>query len=385
MIRHDGTTAHDAASAGDREAAVVARLQSLATVLDDEPDAQYRARARARLVAMAAVRTPEPAPRPLVSRLLTLRAEDRAPSRWRGRLTAGLAGAAVGVTGLAALVAVAAGAQPGDPLYDLKRGTEQTQLALAGESRGQTLLELASTRLEELRTVTGDPALVESTLRTMDHQTTEAAALLTSRAVTDRDAETLADLAAWTDQQSAGLADLRDEVPAPADPAYVGSVDLLKALTTRTAGLSTALGCASGPATVGEDALGPVPGLCLADVPPPVAEELPAPPPVASPPGAPSVDPSSPPAQGPAPAPAPAPGGNGPGAAVPTPAPGGPAGSAPTQLPTPGGLLPTGPVLPLPGTPSGSAARPTLPPVIDVPLPGPIRICLPPLATVGNC
>ena len=42
-------------------------------------------------------------------------------------------------------------ARPGDVLYGLKRGTEQTQLALAGDARGQTLLDFASTRLDEVR------------------------------------------------------------------------------------------------------------------------------------------------------------------------------------------------------------------------------------------
>ncbi|WP_308010472.1 DUF5667 domain-containing protein [Blastococcus sp. LR1] len=380
MIRHDdGTSASGPVSADDREAAVVARLQALSAGLDDGPDPQYRARARARLVAMAAVRTPEPAPRPLVSRLLAARADDRPPSRWRGRLTAGLAGAAVGVTGLAALVAVAAGAQPGDALYDLKRGTEQTQLALAGESRGQTLLELASTRLDELRTVTGDAELVEQTLRTMDRQTTEGAALLTSRAVSARDAVVLGHLGDWAEQQSSGLTSVGPDVPADAAPALAESVDLLRALTTRTAGLSTALRCPEGPVTVGEDDLGPVPGLCAAEEPPAGTDELPAPPPVATGPSAPSAVPTAP--VPPAPVPG-APGTEaGPTGAVPAP---GPGGLPTTVTPPPGGPLPV-PELPLPGAPNGATGRPTPPPAVAVPLPGPIRICLPPLATIGNC
>ncbi|WP_157944152.1 DUF5667 domain-containing protein [Blastococcus atacamensis] len=281
----------------------------------------------------------------------------------------------MGVTGLAALVAVAAGAQPGDPLYDLKRGTEQTQLALAGESRGQTLLELASTRLDELRTVTGDAELVEQTLRTMDRQTTEGAAILTARAVATADADTLEDLAAWTDRQSSGLEALRAEMPGPAEPAFAGSVDLLQALDTRTAGLSTILGCASGPVTVGEDALGPVPGLCVTETPAPAPEEVPALPPVATGPSTTPVIPSAPAV--------PSPTGNGSPAAVPTPGttPVPPADTLPTA-----GAVPPAPNLPLPGVPSDSATRTTTtPPAVAVPLPGPIRICLPPLATVGNC
>ena len=56
-------------------------------------------------------------------------------SAWRARLTAGLAGAALTVTALASLVALSTDARPGDVLYGVKRGTEQTQLALAGDDR----------------------------------------------------------------------------------------------------------------------------------------------------------------------------------------------------------------------------------------------------------
>nr|WP_239521273.1 DUF5667 domain-containing protein [Blastococcus saxobsidens] len=335
---------------------------------------------------MAAVRTPEPAPRSLAARLLAARADDRPPSRWRGRLTAGLAGAAVGVTGLAALIAVAAGAQPGDPLYDLKRGTEQTQLALAGDSRGQTLLELASTRLDELRSVAGDAELVRQTLQTMDQHTVEGAALLTARAVADRDTATLGDLADWSGRQSSALASLRSRLPAPAEPAYLESTDLLEALTTRTAGLSLALDCASGPATVGTDALGPVPGLCLTEPAPP-APQAPAPgqgqTPGAPAPGTPSDVAATPTPAPPAP-PAAVPGtGTGPGAVPPAPVPTGNPGTP--KPPSVGGLLPTPSPLPIPGTTGTVPTRPATPPVLDVPLEGPIRICLPPLATIGNC
>jgi len=82
-----------------------------------------------------------------------------ASPRRRSRLTAGLAGAALTVTALGGLLAAAQGARPGDLLYDLWRGGEQTQLALAGDaSRGLTLLDFASTRLDEVGQLVGvDP------------------------------------------------------------------------------------------------------------------------------------------------------------------------------------------------------------------------------------
>jgi hypothetical protein len=392
VIRHDdGSPDAGLTTVHDRETAVVARLEALATRLDGEPDPGYRARARARLVAMAAVRNPEPTPSSLRDRLIAVRAVDRPPSRWRSRMTAALAGSAVGVTGLAALVAVAAGAQPGDPLYDLKRGTEQTQLALAGDSRGQTLLELARTRLEELELLADDAdELIRRTLRTMDAQTTEGAALLTGHAVQAGNPETLDELARWTAEQSAGLDAIRSDAPEGAAADFAGSAGLLDELTVRAAALRSALECSAGPAVVGDDALGPVPGLCPTDAPPPVAGESPAPAPSVPEPADPGAG-TPPEVDAGTPATPSTPDGR-PGATPPPPGQsGGPTGGAP---PTPGSVVPTVPTapplplplpLPLPGSSSTTSPVPTSPPVVAVPLPGPLTICLPPLATIGKC
>ena len=191
-------------------------MHALAPHLDGEPDPAFRAATRARLVAMAAVRSPEPEPVSGLKRLLAARAgtpsapvaqpahrrpRRRRPDRDRGGVARG------------------AGRQrgPGDVLYGLKRGTEQTQLALAGDARGTTLLGFASTRLDELEHLVeapsalpaaggaagaggtvlaagADPELVISTLETMDDQTTEGTAWLTDRAVTTADGAPLDDL-----------------------------------------------------------------------------------------------------------------------------------------------------------------------------------------------
>jgi hypothetical protein len=273
-------------SVRDREEAVIARLHSLAPHLDGEPDPEFRAATRARLVAMAAVRSPAPEPVSPLRRLLTQGAA--APARWRTRLTAGLAGAALTVTALATVVAVAADARPGDVLYDLKRGTEETKLALAGDSRGEVLLDLASTRLDEVRALVdsgptalpaagwspsgetvlaagADAALVVETLEAMDARTAEGSSWLTERAVTTEDAGPLELLADWATAQSDELAGLRDDVPPAAADEVDDSLDLLSQITVRVSGLDSALDCAAGPATAGADDLGPVPALCLTD------------------------------------------------------------------------------------------------------------------------
>ena len=404
----------DAGRVGDD--LVVARLRALAPHLDGEPDPAWQSATRARLVAMAAVRSPEPAPLSPLRRLFAGGLPTGGPGAGRGRtrLTAGLAGAALGLTALATLVAVADTARPGDALYGLKRGTEHTQLALAGDARGEVLLDLAGTRLDEARALTeaGPVAagLVVETLATMDAQTADGAAELTRRAVDSDDPGPLVLLAEWTGRQSDGLTGLRDDVPAAAEDDVADSLDLLADLSTRVGGLQSSLGCADGAAVAGADELGPVPAPCPSDgstarmpvqagdgsapgsgVPDPGSASAPGP---SS--GAPA--PSAPPAGGVAPEVPGRPGDGG----VPAPSvpalpsgpslPSGPLLSppplpfpVPTPLPPqPGARTPSpGGSLPLPGT---ASPLPGLPGAVPTPVPPPpsdIDVCLPPIRTAG--
>ena len=379
------------------DAALESRLHDLGPALDGEPDPAFRAATRARLVAMAAVRTPAPPPVSGWRRVLALRADTAAPRR-RPRLAVGLAGAALAITVLATLVAVSTGARPGDVLYGLKRGTEQTQLALAGDSRGRTLLQFAGTRLAELDGLRadGDSSLAVGTLRTMNQETTEAASLLTTRAVATRSSAPVEALASWTNGQRAGLVALQPRLPAGARPAAAHSLDLLARVGVRASAMTTALACPTEPATTGRDALGPVPAPCAApSFGPPAGTggsgapraSLPPPVPATGSAGAPagtggragggaSGAPSGSP--GTAAAPSPGPVGGSAGAGVPSTPPlvDVPPPSLPLPLPTP--ALPS---LPLPGSaPTASTGSPGAPPS------GPVSgICLPPLVTLGDC
>jgi hypothetical protein len=402
VISRNGSAVDSRSTAArDREDAVVTRLHDLAPHLDGEPDPASRDTTRARLVAMAAVRSPGLEPVSPLRRLLTARADDAPPAPWRSRLTAGLAGAALTVTALSTLVALADGARPGDVLYGLKRGTEQTQLALAGDSRGQTLLDFASTRLGELQYLvsegtaalpaaggaTGsatqlvlaggaDPQLVIDTLDTMDAQTTEGAAWLTERAVTADDAGPVDDLAGWTSAQAAGLAALEADVPAEARGALDDSLNLLAEIGARTAGLLPALDCPSGPATDGADELGPVPGACGAGAPSaPVGD------------GEPGTTPGDGGSSGGTST-------NGPSSEVPGTATGEPGSSAPGGSGSggglPGGGVPNGGGVPSGGgLPTPSIPVPTLPlptePSIDLPLPGAGETSTPSAPSVQIC
>ncbi|PRY52122.1 hypothetical protein LY71_101499 [Geodermatophilus tzadiensis] len=362
---------HDAAgsrraSVRDREEALETRLRALAADLDTGPAPDFRAATRARLVAMAAVRPRGPVPRRGLRALLGPRRAAR-----RSRLTAAVAGAALAATATGALVALSADARPGDALYGLKRGTEQTELALAGDERGPTLLELASTRLQELDGLVdgGAPApVVRDTLATMDAQTTEGAALVSTAALDARDAAPLSALGDWARQQGAGLADLRPTLPGGA---ATDSIDLVGRIGARAQRLRTALACPAGPAISGRDELGPVPAPCAApEAPVPTTPSA-----VPADPGTPTgdspageVSPAAPP-----PGPAAPSGGSSGGAAGSGPA---PDGSAPTgSAPAPSTTTPDGgpvPSLPVPGG-GGTAPSPsptsTPPPVLDTPLP----------------
>ncbi|MCW2619460.1 MAG: hypothetical protein JWR28_2609, partial [Modestobacter sp.] len=266
------------------------------------PDEDFRAATRARLVAMAAVREPvttrAAARRPdtagsTLRRLLASGAEAPA-ARWRSRVTAGLAGAALTVTALGGLLAASQGARPGDLLYDVKLGGEHTQLALASDStRGRTLLDFARTRLDELTTLTRagasalpasgaaspgtdpvlaagpDVAVVADTLGTMDRQTTEGTWWLTTQAAPAADRAALSALSDWAQEQSTGLTGLAAAIPAAARPAFTTATDLVTAVAARAAALQEAVSCAGGPSTGGTDELGPLPAACPAPAPTP--------------------------------------------------------------------------------------------------------------------
>jgi hypothetical protein len=389
--KHGAAGGSGRASVHEREAAVEARLRGLAADLDDEPAPDFRAATRARLVAMAAVRSRRPAPRHGLRALVSPR---RPAGRWRARLMAAVAGAALAVTALGGLVVLSTDAQPGDPLYGLKRGTEQTRLALAGDERGLTLLEFATTRLHELDALVdgaaGSPPadLVRDTLATMDAQTTEGTALVLARAVDARDAATLTVLSGWAQEQGSGLTELQPALPADAGTAAGDSLGLVADVGDRAGDLQVALQCPTGPPTEGSDELGPRPATCpLAGTPAtPTSAPQPADTPEPAPPtGAPPAgedDPTHAP-DGTAPGPA-SPSGSGPGGSgSPTAPPPASSTPAPTTSPTGPSGAPTDPSPPLPdgdgdtATPTAPAPAPEAPsgPVLDTPLP----VCVRPL------
>src|SRR5205823_11566707 len=76
-------------------------------------------------------------------------------------------------------------AVPGAPLYGLERGRENAALMLmrGDESRGLRYLELARTRLNEVRSLAGRPDQLGGALAAMDAETITGVRLLTTDGV----------------------------------------------------------------------------------------------------------------------------------------------------------------------------------------------------------
>jgi hypothetical protein len=225
---------------------------------------------------------------------------------------------------------------------------------------------------------------VISTLETMDDQTTAGTAWLTDRAVTSRNAGPLDDVAGWATAQSAGLAALAPQLPDAAGATVSHSLALLSEVSTRADGLRAALACPAGPSVGAEDAIGPAPVPCVPAAPaPPTNGPGPAVPGTGSTTQATPADPTTPST--------------------------GSAGTGGGSIGVPGGSIgvpvPSTPTIPglstpsVPGTPGipGATSIPGLPlpsvtlpgtgsgPIVHAPSDDLPDICLPPLATIGDC
>ncbi|WP_026211692.1 DUF5667 domain-containing protein [Longispora albida] len=177
---------------------------------------------------------------------------------------AAVAGLAAGALAVSSMGMASGDANPGDPLYGMKRSTERAQLALAGTdmSRGQLFLQFAKTRLAEALAVAGDPEALGSVLNDMDSETKQGVRLMTSSALDRRDPAALDAVESFTAEQSKGVSDLLNKVKGDKGRA-VGSLGLLSEVQQRSSGLRPVLGCANLGSSVLDD-LGPIPQKCAA-------------------------------------------------------------------------------------------------------------------------
>lgn len=166
-----------------------------------------------------------------------------------------LAGVTAGAVALSGVSAASTDALPGDALYQVKRSTEQAQLALAGsdQGRGALLLEFARQRLIEASKVR--PERVALALAAMNQQIVEGVNLITSTAVQHGDLRSLDTVTTFVAQQLQ-LMDTFAAALAAAGDTVQSSRTLLDQVASRARGL--AQGCPTHTA----DGLGPVPTTC---------------------------------------------------------------------------------------------------------------------------
>jgi hypothetical protein len=179
----------------------------------------------------------------------------------RGAIVVGLAAGTLALSGMSA---ASGSANPGDPLYTVKRSTERAQLALAGSdiSKGQLFLEFARTRMDEANAVRDDPNGLTGVLNDMDAETQEGVKLLTTTAVDKKSPAALDAVDSFATAQRGEAAKLRDGVTGTAQSRAGNSVTLLDEILRRSKALRTSLKCAN-PGMAAPDAIGPLPtGSC---------------------------------------------------------------------------------------------------------------------------
>jgi hypothetical protein len=164
-----------------------------------------------------------------------------------------LVGLAAGTLALSGMSAASGSALPGDPLYTVKRSTENARLALAGSdvSKGELYLEFARNRLHEVR---GTEAPRAGAFDDMDSETRDGVRLLLSDAIGRHDSTALDAIDGFLRAQRVELARFGGNAR------VLQSVALLERVAARSAAVRANLGCATGTGTA--DDLGPLAPAC---------------------------------------------------------------------------------------------------------------------------
>ncbi len=187
-----------------------------------------------------------------------------APGRPRVRLAL-IGGVAAGALAISGVAAASSSAVPGDALYNVKRSTEQAQIALAGSdvNSGQLYLEFARKRATEAAAVRRKPGRLIRVLTDMDRQTRSGVALLDSTAVSRRDATPLAKINVFVARQRPDVVGLLSGLNGDARTRALQSLALVDEVQRRAGELRRLLLCTAG-RTIQRDTLGPIPQNCSA-------------------------------------------------------------------------------------------------------------------------
>jgi hypothetical protein len=195
---------------------------ALRSVPEPQARPEFVADLRERLMlAAAAELTPAPAAareRDDVARL-TIK-----PRRTRRERRIGMALGAVAIIGASTSMAVASqGAIPGDTLYPVKRAIENTQagFSVGDDSKGETVLGNASTRLDEVGKLaqqdSPDPQLVTHTLNDFTEQFTDGSNSLLDDYETNGNQGSIGQIHSNAEDSMAALAELDDLIPSGGD------------------------------------------------------------------------------------------------------------------------------------------------------------------------
>jgi hypothetical protein len=184
----------------------------------------------------------------------------RLPGTRRTRVAI-LAGFAAGTLALSGISMASGDALPGDPLYAMKRSTENAQLVLAVSDvdKGQAYLNFARTRGQEATATHSDPGKLLPVLGDLDQQTTTGVRLLTGAAVSRHDPTILDSVDGFVAEQRPALTNLLGTVSGPDRPRTQQSLDLLTQIAARSTALRATIDCASSGRS---DSLGPLPSDC---------------------------------------------------------------------------------------------------------------------------
>ncbi|WP_460545198.1 DUF5667 domain-containing protein [Glycomyces halotolerans] len=192
--------------------------------------------------------------------------EDLFPRRPRGgRRLAIVAALLTGTVAVSGVSAASGDALPGETLYNVKRSTEQAQMALAGNDlgRAQLHLEFADTRMREARAVAGDDAAAALALEEAADDLRQGVEMLGTIAVESGDPAALDYVDMFANEQRWAMESMAGRFDGEARAAGEDLVALLEAAAIRSVELRGALDCTEPGGPV--DPLGPVPTECSAD------------------------------------------------------------------------------------------------------------------------
>jgi len=249
--RLDTSTTPTAADSLDREVAVARALAARSEDFAPAPSEQFSADLRSMLMAAAQRRgagtsaiVDEP------TEVLPLGVVRRPAKRGlrptlRGRRTraAVIAGLFTGTLAVSGISLASGSAMPGDPLYGVKRSGEDARLALAGSDRdrGTLYLQFARTRTREAQSNPRSSDL-SGLFDMMDHDTGQAAALLTRAALANHDTATLDPLVRFVADQQHDLGALAG-TSSQVRRLTAQSVDLLNQVSDRIVAVRAAIAC----------------------------------------------------------------------------------------------------------------------------------------------